>query len=160
MKLKSISLLCFLAVFIIYSCKKIDANSKLEKASYFIGEWENVTPEANFKEIWKQENDSTYLASSFITIKKDTVFFENIVLQQKNDSLFYTVSIKGENKEKAVSFYMTSNENENLTFENPKHDYPNKIVYKKINNDSLVATIYGIKNGKVAKEDFPMKRKK
>ena len=55
---------------------------------------------------------------------------------------------------------MTSNENENLTFENPKHDYPNKIVYKKINNDSLVATIYGIKNGKVSKENFPMKRKK
>jgi hypothetical protein len=52
-----------------------------------------------------------------------------------------------------------SNENE-ITFENPKHDFPNKIVYTKITNDSLVAVIYGKKDGKEMRENFPMKKTK
>lgn len=32
-----------------------------------------------------------------------------------------------------------------MVFENPAHDYPNKIVYQKVGNDSLVAEIFGKK---------------
>lgn len=165
MNSKTFNFLVLLLVLISFSCKKIETEKvenylKLEKAKYLIGDWENLTPDANFIEIWKNENDSTYSASSFITVKKDTVFYENIVLQQKNDSLFYNVSVRGENKNKAVSFYLTYDNNNVLVFENPKHDFPTKIVYKKVSNDSLVATIYGTKDGKKIEEAYPMKRKK
>ncbi|WP_395043113.1 DUF6265 family protein [Flavobacterium sp.] len=163
MNSKTFNFLGVLILFISFSCKKIETEkvenySKLEKAKYLIGNWENLTPDANFKEIWKKENDSTFTASSFITVKKDTVFYENIILEQKHDSLVYIVSIKGENKDKAVSFYLTSDTHDELVFENPKHDYPTKIVYKKVSNDSLVATIYGMKDGKADEEAYPMKR--
>lgn len=162
---KTFNFLGLLIVLIPFSCKNIETEKvvnylKLEKAKYLIGNWENLTPETNFKEIWKTENDSTFTAISFITVKKDTVFYENIVLMQKNDSLFYNVSVKGENKDKAVSFYLTYNDDDLLVFENPKHDFPTKIAYKKISNDSLVATIYGTKDGKKIEEAYPMKRKK
>lgn len=158
----------FLSLFLIlinFSCKKIE-NIKVEnylilkKAKYLIGNWENLTTDADFKEIWKKENDSTFTAMSYITVKKDTVFYENIVLTQTNDSLFYNVSVKGENKDNEVSFYLTSDAHNVLVFENPNHDFPTKIAYKKVSNDSLVAIIYGIKNGKKIKEAYPMKRKK
>ena len=32
------------------------------------------------------------------------------------------------------------------------HDYPNKIVYQKVSNDSLVAEIFGTKDGKIKSE--------
>ena len=46
-----------------FSCKKeqnsVDTTPKkyaqLEKANWFLGNWENVTEEMTFKEIWKQE---------------------------------------------------------------------------------------------------------
>ena len=133
---------------------------QLENANWFIGRWENATPEMTFTEIWKKANDSTYTAESFVLVSKDTVFYESVDLLQKNDSLFYTVSVRNQNNEKPVSFYLTKSNNNQLIFENPKHDFPNKIMYNKINNDSIVATIEGIKNGKTQSETFPMKRTK
>ncbi len=165
MNSKTFNFLVLLLVLISFSCKKIETEKvehyfKLENAKYLIGNWENLTQDADFKEIWKKENDSTFTAMSYITVKKDTVFYESIVLQQKNDSLFYVVSVKGENKNKAITFYLTSNENDALVFENPKHDFPTKIEYKKVSNDSLIANIYGMKKGKKVEQDYPMKRKK
>ena len=93
-------------------------------------------------------------------VEKDTVFYEKIDLFESNDSLFYKVSVKDQNKEKPVSFYLTKSDDKELTFENPKHDFPTKIVYTKISNDSLVAVIYGKKDGKEMSETFPMKKTK
>lgn len=45
-------------------------------------------------------------------------------------------------------------------FENPKHDFPNKIIYKKITSDSIFAQIFGNENGVKKFENFPMKRVK
>ena len=134
--------------------------NQLKKASWFIGNWENISKEATFKEFWNKKNDSTYFAESIVIIKKDTVFYEQMDLFQKSDSLIMKISVKNQNKEKPVSFYLTkANENE-LVFENPKHDFPTKIVYSKITNDSIVGAIYGKKEGKEMSEIFPMKRTK
>jgi len=46
-----------------------------------------------------------------------------------------------------------------LIFEKPKHDFPQKITYNKISNDSLIAGISGMKDGKESKEKYPMKKK-
>lgn len=150
------------------SCKKeptqVDTTPKkfaqLEKANWFLGNWENTTEEMTFKELWKQENDSVFGAESFVTVQKDTVFYEKVQLMQRNDSLFYIVSVKDQNKEKPVSFYLTTATANQLVFENPTHDFPNKIEYNKIGTDSIRATIYGLKDGKEVSENFPMKKSK
>lgn len=133
---------------------------QLENANWFIGKWENLTETARFEEIWSKVNDSTFLGESIVVIARDTVFYEKMDLFQKNDSLILKISVKDQNKEKPVSFYMTKSNDNQLVFENPKHDFPNKIVYNKINSDSIVATIEGIKKGKTQSETFPMKRTK
>jgi hypothetical protein len=46
-----------------------------------------------------------------------------------------------------------------LVFENKEHDFPQKITYTKISNDSIVAEISGMKDGKQSKESYPMKKK-
>jgi hypothetical protein len=133
---------------------------QLEKAKWFLGRWENATKEENSQEIWKQKNDSTLFAESFVTVGKDTVFYEKVDLTQRNDSLFYIVSVRDQNKEKPVSFYLTKSTENQLVFENPKHDFPTKIEYNKITNDSIFAKIYGNKDGKEISEGFPMKKSK
>lgn len=132
---------------------------KLEKANWLLGKWGNTSTEGNLTETWKQENDSTFVGDSFVTVEIDTVFHENVVLEQKNDSLFYKVTVKGQNNNEPVAFYLTTADDTHLVFENPKHDFPNKITYSKISNDSLVAEISGMKNGKVSKELFAMKKR-
>jgi len=151
-------------LFAFIACKenyptKSEKHSILEQAKWFLGDWENRTNEGNFREIWKQVNDSSYAAESFISVGKDTVFYEKVDLIQRNDSLFYIVSVKDQNKEQPVSFYMTKATASELVFENPKHDFPTAITYTKITTDSIVAGISGMKDGKKMSESFPMHKK-
>ena len=171
MKNNNLPIVLTLILILFFSCKNesqievfgIKTKKKflqLENANWFIGKWENLTETARFEEIWSKVNDSTFLGESVVIIARDTVFYEKMDLFQKNDSLILKISVKDQNKEKPVSFYLTKSNNNQLIFENPKHDFPNKIVYNKINSDSIVATIEGIKNGKTQSEAFPMKRTK
>jgi Domain of unknown function (DUF6265) len=168
MKNKNIIIWIFAVLTITLSCKQGESKPKiekkkypkLEKAKWFIGNWENVTKESVSREIWQQKNDSTLFGESFTTVEKDTVFYEKIDLIQRNDSLFYIVSVRDQNKEKPVSFYMIKSTDSQIVFENPKHDFPNKIEYNKVGNDSIFAKIYGSENGKEMTIDFPMNRSK
>ena len=55
---------------------------------------------------------------------------------------------------------MTKGNEKEAVFENPKNDFPTKISYTKITNDSIVAAISGIQNGKEKSELFSMKKSK
>jgi hypothetical protein len=59
-----------------------------------------------------------------------------------------------------VRFILKASSDQKLVFENQQHDFPNIISYTKINADSLVAEISGVKNGQKQKQTFPMKRLK
>lgn len=165
---KAIPLLAFVLLGTI-SCKKETVVEKtiekekqfaaLEKADWLVGRWENNSEEGNLSETWKKENDSTLLGESYFEIKGDTVFAEHISLEERNGKLSYVVTIPDQNNEKPVAFELTSADVHLLVFENPKHDYPNKIKYNHIGTDSLVAEISGLKDGKAKKEFFWMKKK-
>jgi hypothetical protein len=45
-----------------------------------------------------------------------------------------------------------------VTFENAKHDFPQRIVYRRHGRDSLIARIEGVRNGRVRGIDFPYAR--
>lgn len=143
--------------------KKEAANEKLEKqftqlekANWLLGRWENNSPQGNLSEIWKKENDSTLFGESYFVIKKDTVFAESVSLEERNGKVSYVVTVPDQNEEKPVAFELTSAEANSLIFENPKHDFPNKIIYNKVGTDSLVAEIRGMKDGKEKNEFFRM----
>ncbi|MDP5200086.1 DUF6265 family protein [Flavobacterium sp. DG2-3] len=162
----SIALSSSLALLLFASCKKeikTEAPVKsytVEKASWFIGEWGNKSEEGELTERWKKVNDSVYFGESYFVVGgKDTVFGEHVNLEDKNGKLSFIVTVPGQNDELPVTFEMTSSTDNQIVFENPKHDYPSKIVYNKVGNDSLVAEIFGMKKGKTASEKFLMKKR-
>jgi len=166
MKLKSL-LFSFVLVLVLISCKKeikteapIKTYRKLAKAEWFIGEWGNKSAEGELTERWKKENDSVYLGESYFVVgQNDTVFAEHVRLVEANGKLSFIVSVPGQNKELPVSFEMTSATDNQITFENPEHDFPNKIIYNLVEKDSLIAEISGLKNGKPNTEKFVMKKR-
>ncbi|WP_233494430.1 DUF6265 family protein [Mesonia sp. K7] len=80
-------------------------------------------------------------------------------LLQEDDQLFYIPTVKNQNDEKPVKFVMKTITDLSVKFENPKHDFPQVIQYKRIKTDSMVAEILGIKNGLERNISFPMKRR-
>jgi hypothetical protein len=134
--------------------------SELEKANWLIGEWQNNSLEGNATEVWEKKNDSTFVGKSYFVVGKDTVSSESISLQQNGKDLFYIPTVKGQNNEQPVKFALTFPTNKQLVFENKKHDFPQKISYTQITNDSLLAEISGMMDGKQNSQKFPMTRVK
>ena len=134
--------------------------NELEKANWLIGEWQNNTPEGNATEAWEKKNDSTFAGKSYVVVGKDTVFSETLSIGQIGKELFYISTVKDQNNEQPIKFSLTSSTSKQLVFENPKHDFPQKISYTLITNDSLLAEISGMKDGKQNLQKFPMTRAK
>lgn len=159
--MKNIGFILLLFSFI--SCQnKADKKeyAQLDKMNWIIGNWENNLPEGKLTETWTKANDSTFHAVTLFVKEKDTLHHETVVLTQKGEALFYIPTVKGQNNEQPVEFKWTESKTENeFSFENPKHDYPQKIVYKKVNNNQLVATISGKQQGKSSSESYPMLKK-
>jgi len=142
-------------LFCCFSCQqKATTSAELEKANWFLGRWENKTPEGTFSEEWKVENDSLLLGKSFFIKENDTLFSETVRLVQRGNDLFYIVTVPNQNEEKPVAFKLTSSTSDFLVFENPEHDFPKKITYKLVTKDSLYAEISG--DGK--SQGFPFKK--
>ncbi|HEX8562208.1 MAG TPA: DUF6265 family protein [Flavobacterium sp.] len=139
---------------------KSEKYTELAKVKWLIGNWENTSAEGDWSEIWTRGNDSAFIAKSFFVVKKDTVFSESVELFEQNDKLVYSVTVPTENPAKPVDFTSTEIKDDVVTFTNPNHDYPSKIVYRLITSDSLVATISGIQKGQTKSEVFAMTRTK
>ncbi len=156
-------ILLLLIITTIVSCKKYDQNGReiidydeLEKANWLLGTWEMKTPNGNLKEIWTVKNDSTFLGQSYFINKKDTIHDETIDLVEDKGVLLYIANIKGENQNLATTFNFKETEEKELQFENPKHDYPNKIFYKLKDSLNLDISISGKQLGKLSLETFEM----
>ena len=161
MKSNTLPLLSAFAVICLVSCQDKSANKfeKLQKLDWLVGTWEQKLPDGIVTEIWTRENDSTFSGKSYFVKEKDTIHLETIVLSQKNENLLYIPTVAGQNNDEPVTFKSTSEADNTFTFENPTHDYPQKIVYKKVSSDRLIATISGKQQGKQTQESYPMAKK-
>lgn len=131
----------------------------LQQASWLLGSWQSVMPEGTIVEEWKTLNDSVFSARSFFVNAKDTSFGETITLEQKGKELYYIPVVKDQNEGKPVPFRLTSPAGEELAFENPEHDFPQKIIYRKITEDSLLTEVSGNMQGRMHSEKLPMTRR-
>jgi hypothetical protein len=156
-----------IAAFIVSSCnttvteEKAKAEAKqteIQKLAWLLGDWENLSPEGNSYERWKKISDTQYGGIGFVLVNADTVFFEGLQIEERSDGLYYIPTVRDQNNAESVSFKLTTSANGAFLFENPTHDFPQKILYKQINADSVYAEISGMQNGKEKVEKFPMRR--
>jgi len=134
--------------------------SDISKAEWLIGTWENKTQRGSIYETWSNTNNNEFSGMSYIIKEKDTVVFENIRLIQEQEKLFYIPTVKSQNDGLPVRFASKTISETQLVFENLQHDFPQIISYAKIITDSIVAEIWGVRNGQERKQTFPMKRVK
>ncbi len=159
--------LLFLIIISISSCKKYDKNGReikdfdeLEKANWLLGSWEFKNENGTLQEIWTSKNDSTFAGQSYFINKKDTIHNETIDLIEDNGILKYVATIKGENQNLPTTFNFSETEENELKFENPKHDYPSLIFYKFKDSLNIEIIISGKQLGKNSSEVFKMVKKK
>jgi Domain of unknown function (DUF6265) len=68
-----------------------------------------------------------------------TVEFEFLRIEQREDGIYYVAQPKG--RCPATDFKLTRAGAQEAVFENPQHDFPKRIIYRKTAEDSLTASI-------------------
>src|SRR5690606_16611405 len=120
------------------------------------GLWRMDAGKGPISEEWSKTDDNTLSGRSFNVNGSDTVVWERIHLAQDADGIGYTVT--GPNGNKAVRFQLTEHGDNRFLFENPEHDFPQRIIYTVITADSVVARIEGLSKGKPAGSNFYFRR--
>jgi len=166
--MKKLNTFFFITIVVTFaSCNKYDANGKLikeyeelNKAEWLLGNWEKKDSLGTLTESWQTLDDSTYVGQSYyVTAKKDTVHKETIELMQKGEFLIYSATVKGENNDEATPFQFKEETDSLLVFENPKHDYPQRIRYQLNIDNSVFITVSGKQKGKASDESYLMQKK-
>ena len=67
-----------------------------------------------------------------------TVGFEFLRIEQRVDGIYYVASPNGG---PTTDFKMTRLIGQEVVFENPEHDFPKRIIYRKKSDGSLVASV-------------------
>lgn len=96
----------------------------------------------------------------FYKRKRYASFRKNGIETKRGENLFYISTIKGQNNDKPIQFNHNTEIEKQLVFENPKNDYPQKIIYTRIPNTKILIQIEGIQQGKPSSMRFAMKKSK
>lgn len=140
------------------SCKKSKEVSKIVGNDWLLGKWENKSDKGHLLETWTKVNDSLFIGESYFIKEKDTLHSEKIELQQKDENLLYVSTIKGQNNDKPITFKHNIEIEKQLVFENPKNEYPRKIIYKPIAKDRIFIEVSGIQQDKPSSIRYSMKK--
>lgn len=129
----------------------------VDDLAWLSGCW-NGGGERVYQEQWMKPSGRTMLGMSRTVFNGQTVEYEFLRLHEAgNGDIFYTARPSGQNE---ASFKLVRLSNDEAVFENPEHDFPQRIIYRLNADSSLTARIEGKSKGKERGVDFPMKRAK
>ena len=132
--------------------------SKIVELGWLEGNWTNINDESQSYESWAKLNDSTLISFSYVMVEKDTVFSEEVSIQERFKDVFLTAKVPDQNDSEAVAFKLIPSEKGIFTFENKEHDFPKRISYSNPVKDSIHAWIDGVIDGESKRVDFLYKR--
>jgi len=154
--MKQLSFLFFFVVFPFVSM----AQTSLQSLEWLLGEWQYTQRALMFTEQWKYSADSMSFMGKGITYKNEKIVSqEEMLIKMIDGALHYIVTVKNHNENQAIPFRLTTATKNSVIFENPDHDFPQKIEYTMINKDSINAVVSATSNEKVRKLEFHFSRK-
>lgn len=136
----TLTLLFLLFTMVFSQDKNIDSNP-FEKLSWIADRWISPPGESITYENWVRLDDTTYSGESHNVINGITVFAEQLKIEKIGDDIFYTAVV--EHNPGPVHFKLVEFNENKAVFENPEHDFPNRIIYMLKDDGSLYARIEG-----------------
>jgi len=131
-----------------------------EQLKQLEGCWQRTGTSVPEYEEWKIQNSFSMVGRMYKVNEGDTLVSEEILLIKNQQQVFYQAKTYNQPEQGRVSFRLTGYQNGSYFFENPKHDYPRRIVYSFKGSDSLHAWIDAGDNNASTRVDFHFKRVK
>lgn len=128
----------------------------LSQVSWLNGCWELAGANRRVVEQWSSA-DGVMTGWSRTWIGGQLRESETVRLVTRGDTLVYEAQPSGQRR---AEFRTTSVGGREVVFSNPAHDFPQRIVYSRAGDDSLIARIEGDRGGRAAQVSYPYRRVK
>jgi hypothetical protein len=130
-----------------------DIKPEMSKLVWIAGCWSGGD-KIQVEEQWTKLAGQSMLGVSRTIKEGKTVSFEFMQIREQSDGVFYIAQPNGG---KAVPFKLVKVNDSQAVFENPEHDFPQRITYQRLPDGSLLAAIEGEEKGKMKRIEFPMR---
>lgn len=141
-------------VAIAHPAAEADAQTSIDRVSWMQGCWRLTSNGRTVDEQWMAPNGGAMLGTSRTVRDGKLVEYEFVVLREKDGALVYQAHPSGQ---PGGEFPMKTVEGTSVVFENPAHDFPQRIGYRRA-GDRLDAWIEGTIDGKARRVEFPYLR--
>lgn len=126
--------------------------------SWLAGCWEANLRGREVNEQWMKPGGGIMLGMARTVAQGKAAEFEFTQIREDKDGAIYYVAKPSGQAE--ASFKLVKLQNKEAVFENPQHDFPQRIIYRLEAGGSLFARVEATENGKTRGIDYPYKRAK
>jgi hypothetical protein len=113
---------------------------KISELAWLSGDWQTAPGgRALTEEHWTVPAAGTMIGMGRAVAGEKTVEFEFLRIEQRGNDLYYVANPNANCPQ--TDFKLTRLTGQEVIFENPAHDYPKRVMYRKNSDGSLVASI-------------------
>lgn len=109
----------------------LDVGSNIDTFSWLKGTWEMKNKNGTSRlEVWTKHDDNTLIGKGLKASGIDTMELESITLVLQDGDFWYIPTVPDQNNAMPVKFKLVSQDGLKFIFENPRHDFPQRIIYE------------------------------
>lgn len=115
--------------------------SELMSVAYLEGNWKLENKEQY--EIWNTSEANKLEGYGYRMKGKEKVIIETLSIEEINGTLVYKATVPDQNEGATVPFTLNKHIKDSLSFENFSHDFPKRIIYKRLNTSEIQVYVLG-----------------
>lgn len=132
----------FLIVTVAFLTSASTQTPTLTDIAWISGDWQTEPGgKRQIEEHWTTVAGASILGMGRTVAGEKTVEFEYLRIEQRADGIYYFAHPKA--RCPGTDFKLTRASATEAVFENPQHDFPKRIIYRKTGDDSLTASTDG-----------------
>ena len=136
-----------LATLVLFACPLAlsaqAAADPVQSLQWMAGCWEQRAGERVATEMWMPPAGGMMVGGSRTVSRGTTRAYEHLRLHASEGRLVYTALPSGQKETAFTSGPVAAASLDSITFENPAHDFPTRITYRRVGSDSLIARVEG-----------------
>jgi len=123
----------------------------IERVGWLAGCWSRTAGGRVVEEQWMRPRGGLMLGAGRTVESDSLIEFEQVRILEREGRLVYAAAPSGQTPAEFTSIAVTDT---SVTFENLTHDFPQRILYRRVSRDSLTARIEGMRGGTLRGVDF------
>ena len=108
---------------------------------FFIGTWKVEGKETY--EVWEVFENNSLIGYGYKMKEGEKIILENLSISMEQGKIIYSATVSDQNNGSTIPFVLNPDTLQGFSFENIDHDFPKKIIYKKISDTELAVQVLG-----------------